>query len=111
MRTANVHQAKTQLSKLIDAALKGEEVIIARDGVPAVRLVPVQAAVPTRRSGFWKGKVKFLDPDWDKPDPEIERLFYESVIFPEGDRALACGDPKPPAVSPASTRDDDASSG
>ena len=40
MPTTNVHQAKTQLSKLIDAALKGEEVIIARDGVPAVRLVP-----------------------------------------------------------------------
>ena len=88
MPTTNVHQAKTQLSKLIDAALKGEDVIIARDGVPAVRLVPVTAA-PVRRAGRWAGKVRFLDPDWDKPDPEIERLFYESVIFPEGDRVLA----------------------
>ena len=83
MPTTNVHQAKTQLSKLIDAALKGEEVIIARDGVPAVRLVPVTAA-PVRRAGRWAGKVRFLDPDWDKPDSEIERLFYESVIFPGG---------------------------
>ena len=89
MPTANVHQAKTQLSKLIDAALKGEEVIIARDGVPAVRLVPVTAAAPPRRAGLWAGKVRFLDPDWDKPDPEIERLFYEGEIVPERDRAPA----------------------
>lgn len=39
----NVHEAKTQLSKLIEAALKGEEVVIARDGKPAVRLVAVTA--------------------------------------------------------------------
>ena len=109
MPPANVHQANTQLSKLIDAALKGEEVIIARDGVPAVRLVPVEAARPNRRSGFWKGKVKFLDPDWEKPDPEIERLFYESVIFPEGQGASR---PERANSAPAvSTREDDAPSG
>ena len=39
----NVHEAKTQLSKLIEAALRGEEVVIARDHKPVVRLVPVEA--------------------------------------------------------------------
>ena len=38
----NVHQAKTQLSKLIEAALRGEEVVIARGDVPVVRLLPVE---------------------------------------------------------------------
>ena len=40
MRTANIHEAKTQLSRLVEAALAGEEVVIARNGVPAVKLVP-----------------------------------------------------------------------
>ena len=39
----NVHAAKTQLSKLIEAALAGEDVVIARDSTPVVRLVPVRA--------------------------------------------------------------------
>jgi prevent-host-death family protein len=105
MLKANVHQAKTELSKLIDAALKGEEVVIARNGVPAVKLVPVAAVPPPlRRAGRWAGKVQFIDPDWDKPDPEIERLFYESVIFPEGVRALVAGEP------PSGSKPDDDSS-
>ena len=103
MVTANVHQAKTQLSKLIDAALKGEEVVIARDGVPAVKLVPVAAAPRNRQPGFWKGKVRFLDPDWDKPDPELERLFYE------GECASAPKDGR--SVPPGGRQDDDAPPG
>ena len=95
MPTANVHEAKTQLSKLIDAALRGEDVVIARNGVPAVRLVPVEAdARPKRQGGQWAGKVQFLDPDWDKPDSDLEDLFYESVLFPQGDRALKPDDPQ-----------------
>ena len=88
MTTANVHQAKTNLSKLIDAALRGEDVIIARDGVPAVRLVPVEAKQVDRAGGWLRGRAKILDPNWDKPDPELEKLFYESVLLPEGERAL-----------------------
>jgi prevent-host-death family protein len=107
--TANVHQAKTRLSKLIDAALEGEEVIIARDGIPAVKLVPVAATVPNREGGFWKEKVKILDPDWDKPDLEIEHLFYDSVIFAEGERALTPKDVR--SAPPAPKLDDDAPSG
>lgn len=105
MLKANVHQAKTELSKLIDAALRGEDVVIARNGVPTVRLVPVSAvAPPPRRAGQWAGRVRFIDRDWDKPDPEIERLFYESVIFPEEDRALVTGG------SPSASKPDDEAS-
>jgi prevent-host-death family protein len=76
--TANVHQAKTQLSKLIDAALRGEEVVIARNGVPAVKLVPVEPKRRRRREpGRWAGQIIELDPDWWKPDEEIVRLFEE----------------------------------
>ena len=84
MPTANVHQAKTQLSKLIDAALKGEEVIIARDGVPAVRLVPVHSSrVRRREPGRFEGQIVELDPDWWKPDNELARLFEDGDVSRE----------------------------
>lgn len=83
----NIHQAKTTLSKLIEAAERGEEVVIARAGKPAVKLVAAQeeTAKPKRREfGAWKGKVWYA-PDYDQADAEIERDFYESKIFPDGD--------------------------
>jgi len=83
----NIHEAKTTLSKLIEAAERGEDVVIARAGKPAVRLVMAQAdtAKPKRRTpGAWKGKVWYA-PDYDQADAEIERDFYESKIFPDGE--------------------------
>lgn len=83
----NIHEAKTNLSKLIQAAKDGEEVIIARAGLPEVRLVPVPEAVekPKRRvGGEWAGKIRYA-PDYDQADAEIERAFHESRIFPDGD--------------------------
>lgn len=75
--TANVHEAKTQLSKLIDAALRGEEVIIARNGKPTVALVPITAPTEPRRPGRLKGEIVELDPNWWHSDPELTELFYE----------------------------------
>lgn len=49
MITANMHEAKSQLSQLVKAALQGEEVILCSKGEPRVRLVPVQAEPPIRR--------------------------------------------------------------
>ena len=49
MIRANVHEAKSQLSKLIERAEAGEEVVIARNGKPAVRLVPVRDSQPAKR--------------------------------------------------------------
>jgi prevent-host-death family protein len=57
MPTVNMHEAKTQLSRLVKAALDGEEVVIARAGKPAVRLVPVPEPLPKRQLGILRGKV------------------------------------------------------
>lgn len=64
-KTANIHAAKTQLSKLIEAALAGEEVIIQKAGKPAVRLAPISPATAPRKAGAWKGKVR-IAPDFDE---------------------------------------------
>jgi prevent-host-death family protein len=80
-KTANMHEAKSQLSKLVDAALAGEEVIIQRAGKPAVRLVPIAPPVVERKPGAWKGKVWIAD-DFDDTPQDIIDLFYESEIEP-----------------------------
>lgn len=57
MTQATIHEAKTHLSRLIQKALAGEEVIIAKAGKPVVRLVPIEPpAPPVRTFGGWKGK-------------------------------------------------------
>lgn len=89
MIVANIHKAKTTLSKLIEQAEAGEDVVIARNGKPAVRLVPVapRRDVERRPDGLpaWMGSLKgqiVFGPDFDKADAEIERAFEESKIFP-----------------------------
>ena len=68
-KTVNLHAAKTQLSKLVDQATKGEEIIIAKAGKPMVRLVAV--AAKRRRTGYGadKGKIWISD-DFDAPLPD-----------------------------------------
>ncbi|MCK6556895.1 type II toxin-antitoxin system prevent-host-death family antitoxin [Candidatus Binatia bacterium] len=70
---ANMHEAKTKLSQLVERAVRGETVYIARDGEPAVRLVPVH---PKRRPawGAFAGALT-LAPDFNAPHPDIERDF------------------------------------
>lgn len=88
MTVVNVHEAKTNLSRLIEQALRGEEVVIARNGVPAVKLVQVEAETqkkPKRQPGFWSGKIKEIDPDWWKPDDELADLFEGSESFEDRD--------------------------
>ena len=63
-----VHEAKTNLSKLVEEAEAGEEVVLARAGKPVVRLVPVHP-VRKRKLGQWKGKVRMSE-DFDAPLPE-----------------------------------------
>ena len=58
MATITMHAAKTTLSKLIERALSGEEIIIARGKIPAVRLVPVARPVPQRKFGAMKGRAR-----------------------------------------------------
>lgn len=73
----NVHEAKTQLSKLLDLARAGEDVVIAKAGEPWVRLTPVHAQpdLPKERVfGLSKGKVWMAD-DFNDPLPELEEFF------------------------------------
>lgn len=71
MKTVTVHNAKTNLSRLIEDACKGEEVIIARGKKPMVRLVPVCGDVGQRRPGWLKGKLT-LGPEFFEPLPNEE---------------------------------------
>jgi antitoxin (DNA-binding transcriptional repressor) of toxin-antitoxin stability system len=66
IKTVNVHEAKTHLSRLIQEALDGEDIIIARDHEPLVRLVMVDSARPTRSLGWAKGQIA-MAPDFDAP--------------------------------------------
>ncbi len=58
MTTVTVHAAKTHLSRLIQKAAAGEEVVIARGKVPVVRLVPVRVRKPERRFGAMRGRAR-----------------------------------------------------
>ena len=57
MRTVNIHEAKTQLSRLVDAAAKGEPFIIAKDGKPLVKVVPLDAPATPKRIGFMASQI------------------------------------------------------
>jgi prevent-host-death family protein len=74
MEIANIHEAKSQLSKLVEHAMKGEEVIIAKAGQPMVRLVPVRIDPSPRQGGQWKGQVKLAD-DFDELPVDIAAIF------------------------------------
>jgi prevent-host-death family protein len=69
-----MHQAKTSLSRLVERALAGEEILIARNGEPLVKLVPVPKERKPRVRGRLKGKV-WMGPDFEFTDAEIEELF------------------------------------
>lgn len=63
----NMLDAKSQLSKLVKAVLAGEDVVIASNGVPMVRLVPVKVRSKLRKPGAWS-KLPAPAPDWDSPE-------------------------------------------
>jgi len=58
MPTFNIHQAKTQFSRLVDKAAGGEEIIIAKSGKPVARLVPYMPKGAVRRPGTMRGKIR-----------------------------------------------------
>jgi prevent-host-death family protein len=69
MPTVNIHAAKTQLSRLLEAATAGEDVIIARAGKPVARLVPITAIPTKRRLDLLAGKLR-VSPNFDDPLPD-----------------------------------------
>ena len=67
VKHVNVHQAKTELSKLLAEVEQGREIVIARNGTPVARLVPFPAPGPHRlRVNTWKGRID-VSGDFDAP--------------------------------------------
>jgi len=76
MKVVTMHAAKTNLSKLIEKACAGEEIVIARGSVPVARLVPVGTTAPARRFGALKGQVK-VSAEFFEPLPRGELRSWE----------------------------------
>jgi len=74
MKIANIHEAKSQLSKLVELAERGEEVIIARAGKPVARLLPYAGSSAPREGGQWKDRVR-IAPDFDVLPPDLAEAF------------------------------------
>ncbi len=77
MKTVNIHEAKTQLSKLVEDASKGEPFIIAKAGKPVVKVIALSAptGAEVRRLGFMAGQIAVPD-DFDQMGAEeIEQIF------------------------------------
>jgi prevent-host-death family protein len=64
----SVHEAKTSLSRLVDRASNGEEIILSKAGKPLSELVPYQRSAEPRRPGGWEGQVRISE-DFDAPLP------------------------------------------
>lgn len=69
MHMVNIHQAKTNFSKLVDAVMQGEEIIIAKAGKPAAKLVPITSIKAKRKPGALRGKIK-ISKDFNAPLPD-----------------------------------------
>lgn len=74
----NVHAAKTNLSRLLERAEAGEEIVIGRAGKPIAKLVPYVPDRPKRIFGRLKGQIRIL-PGFDELDAEMERDFEDSI--------------------------------
>ena len=78
IQTVNIHEAKTQLSKLVDQAAKGEPFIIAKAGKPLVKVSALDAPTSPqmRRLGFMAGQIAVPDDFNTMGNSEIEQLFH-----------------------------------
>ncbi len=75
MRTFNIHEAKTHLSRLVDQAAKGEPFVIAKAGKPLVKVMAIDVPATPRRVGFMAGEIEIPD-DFDRMgEVEIAALF------------------------------------
>jgi prevent-host-death family protein len=72
MTLVNLYDAKARLSELVQRAGAGEEIVIAKNGRPVARLVPIQSE-PRRAPGGWEGRV-WIASDFDAADAELEAL-------------------------------------
>jgi len=78
MKAVNVQQAKTHLSRLLEEAVAGEDIVIAKSGRPYVRLVSCVPDKTPRSLGGWEGRVRIAD-DFDETPEEIIHLLEASA--------------------------------
>jgi prevent-host-death family protein len=77
MQHVDIHEAKTHFSKLVDAAMAGEEIVIAKAGKPAAKLVPYRTETrKTIRFGLMKGEIEIAE-DFDAPLPDEIAAAFE----------------------------------
>lgn len=86
MKKVNMHEAKSQLSRLGKLAWAGEEVVIAKAGEPYLRLEPYRDRLEERQLGGLEGKI-WMSPDFDDPDEELMDLLENAKIFPDTDKS------------------------
>ncbi len=79
MVTVNIHEAKTQLSKLVDRAVKGEAFVIAKAGKPLVKVAALDAPQQPQRLGFMTGEIAVPDDFNRMGEGEIAALFGSDV--------------------------------
>jgi len=78
METITIHKAKTQLSRLIEKACRGEEIVIARGKQPVVKLVAIVDKRGDRKPGAWKGKISYTADAFNPlTDQELKDLGFE----------------------------------
>ena len=70
----NIHEAKTHFSRLVERAMRGEEIVIGKAGKPVARLVPYREDRAPRVPGGWEGKVRIAD-DFDELPDEVAAAF------------------------------------
>ena len=76
MAQVNLYDAKTNLSRLVERAAAGEEIVIAKSGRPIARLVPLAPPPAPREFGFLAGRVR-IGPDFDTPLPDDLRRAFD----------------------------------
>ncbi len=83
MKTVNIHEATTQLSRLVEAACAGKPVVLARAGKPVARLVAIDKATKPRTPGALKGRIR-IGAGWDQPlsAPELARWESQKLYPP-----------------------------
>jgi len=82
MKVVNIHAAKTQLSRLVDEAAAGEEIVIARAGKPVARLAPLRTTGPRRKPGLMRGQIRIAR-DFDAPLPTEVLESFAGPIDPK----------------------------
>lgn len=96
MAAVGVQHARAELSRLIERALAGEEIVITRRGKPTVRLVPVETTRPPRKPGALKGMFEVTDAFFEPLPDDLIDAFYNGPLFPPGDDTEDSGTPSTP---------------